>query len=258
MNLEKLITKIEHIAPPEAAEEWDNCGIQIAFGDRRIDRVLVCLEITEEVLKEAIREEVDLIVTHHPLIFSSIKSIDYEQPDGRYIIELIKNRIAVYSAHTSFDNAPFGNNYYLSKMLNLKGIEEKNSGITGYLSETLKFEDVVEYVDEMLGLPPHNTKGAGRKDLKVHKVGICCGSGSFFFNEAIEDGAELLITGDVKYHLAQDAIARDKAIIDAGHYGTEKFFTENFVSQLQELCDEESADIKIVKSKTYINPFTIF
>ena len=116
MRKEELIKAIESFAPPELAEDWDNTGVQIDMGYPEVKRVLTALEITDEVIDEAMNAEADWIVTHHPLIFTSTSCIDYAGNTGRYIERLIRAGISVYSSHTAFDKAEGGNNDYLGKL----------------------------------------------------------------------------------------------------------------------------------------------
>lgn len=256
MRLEDIVNSISQIAPLEVAAEWDSNGLQIAFKDKDIKRIMTCLEITEEVMKEAIINRVDLIVSHHPLIFGGIHEIDSDHFQGRKIIKLIQNEISVYAAHTSFDFAPMGNNDYLAQLLGLTNVEAYESGLIGYI-DSMKLDELVDLVGESLSIPPNQLRVAGQADQPVRSVAICSGAGGDFFSFAMEKGADVLLTGDVKYHQAQDAISMGKAIIDAGHYGTEKFFGENMASQLAEALGSVEEDIEIIKSNSYINPFRI-
>ena len=114
MKTKDFINKMDKICPTELAEEWDNCGIQIEAGES-VSKVLVALEVTNKVLDEAKELGVDMIVTHHPLFFGSFNTITGEILPGRYAIDLIKNGISVYSAHTNFDIMNGGNNDFIAK-----------------------------------------------------------------------------------------------------------------------------------------------
>lgn len=126
-----IITALNEIAPENIAEPWDNCGMQIDLGKQSFEKILVCLEITRDVIKEAKEKGVDLIVTHHPLYFKETKNIIKGTFPGDYTIDLIKSGISVYSAHTSFDKAKGGNNTELCEMLGLTDIEKMYEGVGG-------------------------------------------------------------------------------------------------------------------------------
>ena len=123
MKYREFIEIMEEIAPTGAYKDIDNSGPQIYCGIEEVNRVLVCLEINEDVLDEAVSKGADLILTHHPLIFTPESYIDYDDFPGRYIHEAIRNKISVYSAHLSFDFAPKGNNTYLSVLLGLQDVD---------------------------------------------------------------------------------------------------------------------------------------
>lgn len=123
VEINEILKIIDTIAPEHLMEGWDNSGIQINSGKPTVNRVMVCLEINQDVVDEAIDLHADLIISHHPLIFKNMKRVDYGNDVGRLMIRLIKNDISVYSSHTSFDSAIGGNNDYLAKLLGLKNIE---------------------------------------------------------------------------------------------------------------------------------------
>ena len=113
MNIKDVKAVLNHIAPLSLQEEWDNSGMQIDTGREEINKILVSLEITSEVIEEAIAAKAQMIVTHHPLIFHPVKRIQVDDVVGNYILRLIRAEIPVYSAHTCFDSAPGGNNEYI-------------------------------------------------------------------------------------------------------------------------------------------------
>ena len=148
IKISDVINEIEKIASLSLQEDWDNSGRQISLGDRDVRKVLLCLEVTSNVVEEAVVEGANLIVSHHPLIFSPLKSVDSENFMGDKIISLIKNNIDVYSAHTNFDEADGGNNDYTSQLLGLQNIEKiyyNNSwqfGRTGILQDTMSLSEL--------------------------------------------------------------------------------------------------------------------
>ena len=120
---EELVRCIETIAPKELMESWDNTGIQLDVGHREINRILVCLDICSETIEEAIEEDCEYIISHHPLMFSPIQRVSKEDAVGRYLIKLIRNNISVYSSHTSFDSTAGGNNDFLAEKLGLREVD---------------------------------------------------------------------------------------------------------------------------------------
>ena len=152
MKYRELINLLEVIAPVEPYRDIDNSGEQIYTGKEDINRVLVCLEINRDIIKEALEKGADMIITHHPLIFTPEYRISSDEFPGRYAVDAIKNDISVYSSHLSFDFAPEGNNDYIAKLLNLF-VNEKGSmerGYYGMLPEPMDLEGACRHVEECL------------------------------------------------------------------------------------------------------------
>ena len=253
MSMEQITALLDEIAPLQLQEEWDNSGVQIDVGRPYIQKVLVCLEITKDVVAEAIDMDVDLIVTHHPLMFRGVKKIDRSTPLGEYLLELIFTGISVYSSHTSFDSALGGNNDDLASRLGLRDVEELGGvlGRTGYLPRPMALKELAFLLDEALD-HPGGIKVAGDPETMVEKVGLCTGAAGEFYRAALEQGCQVYISGDVKHHDAQDAKEFGMCLIDAGHFGTEQIFVENMASQLREKC---GGQLTIIESKTNVNHY---
>ena len=265
MKMSELIAEIEVIAPRELEEEWDNCGMQINMGSKEVNRILVALEITKGVISEAMEKNIDFIITHHPLIFSKIDVVDNNNITGNYIIELIKRGISVYSAHTTFDDAFGGNNEYLADIIGLSRVRKiKNKrpstkgaakeyviGKMGNFAEPITMEATCRLVESALGVKGE-LKTVGDPNKIIRTVGLCTGSGSETMPAAIKNGCDLFITGDVRHHEAQLAKETGICLIDAGHYGTEKIFAENFADKLRK---NVGSKIQILESEVNSNPF---
>ncbi len=257
MKFDEVKKIIEKIAPLEYGEDWDNTGIQIRNENDEIKRILVTMEINENVLEEAKEKKVDMILTHHPFVFSKINKIDYATVQGRYLIEAIKGGFSIYSAHLTFDNAPGGNNYYLGELLGLENIEEPRNnpnnipGIMGKLKKGKTLKEVCNMISEKWQIPKEILKIAGNLEMEVSKIAICAGAGGDLLSVAVKEGCQVLITGDTKLHQAQKAIAEGVALIDAGHYETEKQFVENMSARLRKKID----GVDVLESQAKINPY---
>lgn len=259
MKYKDLISLIEEIAPTEEYKDIDNSGVQIYTGKEEINKVLVCLEINEDVIEEAVRKNADMILTHHPLIFNPAYVIDYDDFPGRYIQYAIANDICVYSAHLSFDFAPKGNNYYMMQLLNLfiRDACSKDEGYYGQLPEPMNFAEVCEYIEDCLDLPKNYIRCVdGGKD-QIVKIGLCTGAGGDFLYDAVKEGCDLFITGDLKLHEAQYAKASGMSVIDAGHYGTEKIFVENMAHQIYAKAAEKVLKIDVIMAEANTNPYIL-
>ena len=120
---QSIIEIMEKIAPPYLAQSWDNVGLLVGDSYRDVQNIMVTLDVTMEVVDEAINKNVDLIISHHPLIFKPIKSINKSNPLGKTLHRLIKHEIAVYCSHTNLDSAPNGTNQVLAQIIGLKDIK---------------------------------------------------------------------------------------------------------------------------------------
>lgn len=253
MKTKELWNLIENVCPSELAEEWDNSGPQISFDDDEVAKVLVALEVTYDVIKEAISLGANCIVTHHPQFFDGNAWINPEYTVGAYTLELVKNRISVFSAHTSFDNMLGGNNDFFGELIGAKNVvvPSVEEGIfrIGDIPET-KVSELISYVCERLSIDKGFVHLIGDRDALVSKIGWCTGAGFDFAYQAYREGAECFITGDVKYHDARDAHERGMNIIDIGHFGSEKIFAQNMAKKLR-----IATDIDIIESSMDVDPF---
>ena len=220
---------------PEYQENYDNAGFLIGDSSAPYRGALVALDLTPEVVDEAIEKRVNLIVTHHPFIFTGLKRITDRSETGRITMTLIQNGISVYAAHTNLDNLPWGVNGKLSEKLGMEkcsvlsvqcsvGDEEVGAGMVGELPRALESDKFLLKVKELTGQPSIRTSTHDPKK-KVKRVAICGGAGSFLIPDAIAAGADIFLTADLKYHDFQRAEGRI-IIADAGHYETEQFAKE--------------------------------
>lgn len=268
ISISTLKKALQKIAPLEMQAPWDNSGMQIELGRSAVKRILVCLEITRDVVTEALDKEADFIVTHHPLLFHGIKRIDRSSAAGSSLIDLITAGISVYSAHTCFDSAPGGNNSDLAERLQLcriSGLYEKDyidegekfgdsfpMGAQGYLHAPMKLSDFARRLDLVLD-HPGGIKIAGDADCMIQKVGLCTGAGGEFLPLAEELGCDVYISGDLKHHEVQEVKERGLCVIDAGHYGTEFLFVENMAKQLRaQLLGKK---VEVLESQVSVNPY---
>lgn len=236
IKLSEIINILESSMPFSIKEEWDNVGLMLGDTSAKIENVLVALDCTKEVINEAIEKKADLIITHHPFIFGSLKNIDYNTSMGRKIKALIKNDINVVSCHTNFDKMANGTSGTVAKLLDLSGIEnltdeEFSLGKTG-LTEPVTLKEFVCLVKEKLNV--NAIKYVGDDSKLIKKVAVVSGSGSEFIFDAIAAGADVFITSEIKHHIAIEGIENDIALIDAGHFETENSALETFVDLLKD------------------------
>lgn len=249
MKLKEVISKYEKIVPLYLQEEWDNSGLQIGDLEKEISKILISLDTDDDVLKYAKNEKYDLIINHHPLIFSSIKKIVSGNIIDERIAYSIKNDIAIYANHTNFDNYNYGTSFMLGKLLEIENmkvlspIDDKliyGTGVYGFIDET-SIEDFNLKLKEKLSLD--NTIFYGNIDDKIKKIAVVGGSGASFIDNCLENDIDLFITGDVKYHDADYAIDNGLNILDIGHYESEK----NVMERMKEILGifTKNTDIEI-------------
>ena len=258
MDRKQFKSVMDALCPPELAEPWDNCGYQVGVGSGEIGTVLVALEVTDEVIDEAVRYGADLILTHHPLLFYDIKSVDDNNIIESLVVRLIKNDLSVFSCHTSFDRADGGNNDYLGKLLGFEGVrpfDEEGFLRKGILPATVKFADFAERAADVIGVDKRFFAMVGDPETEIRTGAWCTGSGAGFMQAAADEGCDLYITGDLKYHDAQNAKAMGLCVLDAGHFGTEKIFTANMAGLLSKELDKKGIECDIIQSEIDINPY---
>jgi len=235
--LEDILKILEELAPSRLSESWDNPGLQVGRRDTPVERILVSLDLTREAVQEAARRAAQLLLTHHPLIFKPVSSIEPTRYPGDVLCEAIQNDIAIASIHTNLDAARGGLNDVLSEMLGLREVhvleEGKASrepgeglGRLGLLSQPVSLSELARSVKQAFQVPAIGVVGAS--DLRVRCAAVVGGSGCSLIPDASRKGADVLITGDVGHHDALRALQWDVALIDAGHFHTEKAAMSTF------------------------------
>jgi len=347
-----IIDIMEKHFPLYLAEDWDNSGLQVGSLHQEVKRCAIALELDAKVIDSAIEKEVDLLITHHPLIFKPLKNINLNTSQGNLIQKLIQNKICLYVAHTNLDAAEYGLNQVLAEVLELKDIKPlyqskqeelyklavfvpvnhvskvrtaltdagagcignysdctfRSQGIgtfrpgentnpfignageleevdeckletilykrdlnkiieamekahpyeevaydvypvanqgksyslgrIGYLDSVMRLRDYAVRVKEQLGLD--SIRIAGDQNIQIKKVAVISGAGASLLDKALAAKADVLVTGDVKYHEAREAVARGISIIDAGHQGTEEIvvpFLRDFLEKQGKLMN---------------------
>lgn len=255
--IDDFVRIIEKAAPQSLALDWDNMGLLVRCDDK-IRRVLIALDVTHAVIDEAIENNCDMILAHHPVIFEPIKSISCKDTQGSFLMRLIKEGISLYAAHTSYDIAKGGINDILCQKLGLTGIEtvkidEIDFLRTGYLTQACDKEKLVNHVKKAFGI----------KCLKISqincgiidKVAVVGGSGGDFIISAKKAGAKVLITGEAKHHHYIEAEAQGVLLIEAGHFNTERYFTQEIFLSLQSCLNDVQLPLDLRKAKFEKAPY---
>ena len=225
MIIRKIVEELETLAPLALQEDYDNSGLQVGSPGQEVTGVLICLDVTEEVVAEAVRKGCGLIVSHHPLIFRPLKSITDATYQQRCVLEAVRHGIAIYSAHTSLDNAEDGVNHRIASLIGLRDLEwleEKGAGGSGVVGDLPAPEDAAAFLARL-----KSTFGikclmhTALPGAPVRRVALCGGAGSFLMDAARAKGADCFITGEISYHHFFDADGL--LLVAMGHYQSEQF-----------------------------------
>ncbi len=237
MKVKKLIKQIESVAPLSLQEHWDNSGLQIGNNEQDVHSVLLCTDITEPILQEAIAKHCQLIISHHPLLFHGLKTIQGNTPQERCAILAIQNNISLYSSHTAMDVYVHGVSGHIAEKLGITQYTilsptqpEHGLGVIGNLPQPTDFHDLLQQIGTTFHVP--SLRYTQPQQPKVQRIAICGGAGSEFLEAAIEQQADVYLSADFKYHEFCSANARI-AVIDMGHFESEQFTKEIFAELLK-------------------------
>ncbi|MDI6796019.1 MAG: Nif3-like dinuclear metal center hexameric protein [Desulfatibacillaceae bacterium] len=229
-----ILAVMERIAPKANAEPWDSVGLAVGHPDWPVKKIWVALDPLEEVLEEAARQGANLLITHHPLFFTPVQSLNLASTLGRIVEMAITKKIAIFCAHTNLDKARQGVNTALAEALGLgqcqilapdaacEASEEakiSGMGLVGELPGQTTLADFAQKVKTALAADC--VRMVGDKDAPVRRVAVCGGSGSSLLPKFFESGAHVFVTGDIRYHDALLVLEKGRSILDAGHFSTE-------------------------------------
>ena len=259
MLCREIIQVIEATYPPDAALDFDNVGLLAGRAEKEINRIYLALDATEHVIESAERAGADMLITHHPLIFTPLKHITDEDFIGRRIVRLIQSDIPYYAMHTNYD--VLGMADLAGNILDIRdarvldvttadGEKEQGIGRIGNLEKPMTLSECCVHVKHKLKLG--SLKVFGDMDRTVYRIAVSPGSGKTAIPAAIEKGADVLVTGDIGHHEGLDAVAQGLAVIDAGHYGTEYIFMDD----MKRFLSDKLPGIE-VETAPVIHPFQV-
>lgn len=247
MRCGDIIKILEKKAPTEYAMEWDHVGLLVGRSDREVHKLMLVVDVTESVIEKAITGQIDMIVSHHPMIFGKVDRINDSTVLGRKILKLIEHGICCYAMHTNFDTIG-GMAKTAAQMLGIQNTEVleetkdgEGIGEIGYLPNAISIAELIERIKQKFDLK--NVILYGDTQRKVDKIAISPGSGKSVIPEAVKKGAECLVTGDIGHHEGLDAQEMGLAIIDASHYGLEHIFMQIMYEYLKDYCMEVEIEI---------------
>ncbi len=259
MTANDIISAIEAYAPPYLQESYDNTGLQVGDPEGPVGGVLVCMDVTEAILDEALERGCNMVVSHHPLLFHGVKCVAGRNRPERVLAKACAMGITVYSTHTAMDSAPGGVSWRMARMMGLEDVHTlvpqpahpgAGLGVVGNLpdGEALTPEEFARRVKAVFGTPTlrlsHWPEG-----LRISRVALCGGSAAEFLPEAIAAGAQAYVTADAKLNQFLDHVHRI-LLVDAGHFETE-VCTKEIIC---EILSEKFPNFAVCKSEKETNP----
>ena len=243
MKIKEVLSALERFAPLPLQESWDNAGLQVGLTETEVSGALLCLDVNEKIVDEAIRKGCNLIVSHHPLLFRGLKTISDLTDVQRTVMKAVREGICVISMHTNMDNAKGGVNYKMAEELGLRDVRflapktvdgvESGSGVIGELAEAQASDDFVLAVKKAFGVECAMCNELLRRP--VRKVALCGGAGEFLLDDALNAGADAFITGEMHYH-QYFGYEQQIQICVIGHYQSEHFTAELFRDIIERGC----------------------
>lgn len=255
MKCADIIKLLEEQFPVKYAVPGDKTGFQVGNREKEVHHIFVAVDATDETIDEAIRLGVDMLLTHHPMIYSPLATVTSDTFNGRRVIKMIENDLCYMSTHTNYDSCRMADlAVECLAMVDCQVLEEVADGMgigkVGKLPKEMTLRECALYVKEKFQIP--SVKFFGDGEQKVQRAAICPGSGRSVLGFCHKAGAEVFITGDVDHHTGIDQLDDDLPIIDAGHYGVEHIYIEDMCRFLEEKCPE----VKVSKAKIK-HPFEV-
>ena len=265
-RIKDILDSLNSDAPFSLAEPWDNVGLLVGNPDQEVTSILIGLDPTNALIDEALTSGANAVVTHHPVIFHPLTSINTADPGGRLLEKALTNRIAIIGCHTNLDSAADGVSDILAAKLGLKELspllpsEARNFpgtglGRIGSFSTPVSAMVFIKKVQEVLNLPSFQM--AGQIPEKITTVAVCGGSGSDLATEAFARGADIYLSAEIKHNTAIWAIENDFCVIDGTHYATEKPSVGLLAEKLRRANSSQNWNIAIRQSETENHPFVL-
>lgn len=256
-----VLDLLEKIAPSKLAESWDNPGLQTGSCSQDISKIFMALDPTMKALLSASERHAQLLLTHHPLIFTPLSQIDINAYPGNVVVEAARFGVSVVAAHTNLDVAAGGINDIMAELLDLRhvdvlddsgGFEGVGLGRIGDLPEPANLQAVINDVKRIFGVD--SPRVVARGDVRISRIAVVGGSGGGLVSLAAKKGADLLITGDAGHHHAMEAGMLGIALLDAGHFHTEKTAFRHFAERLREMVSDLDWKVEIETDEDEVDP----
>lgn len=240
MTLSNLLASFEKLWPKESAEDWDRPGLMVGNPSQEINKVLLAVDVTSEVIDQAIQSGCQLLLTHHPMLLRGVHELGELTLKGNLVAKAIKSGLAIFSAHTNADIAQGGVSQSLAQALELRNLAPLDAvsghGIVGDVDE-IKLIDYARKISRAIPATAQGIRVAGDSEKLISRVGLVAGAGDSFLGMASLAGIDLFITSDLRHHPAQDFIEQSKltdgpALIDIAHWAAEWVWLDQAAAQL--------------------------
>ncbi|BCL62800.1 GTP cyclohydrolase 1 type 2 [Desulfomarina profundi] len=266
MRVKDIVNSLNHDAPFELAEQWDNVGLLVGDPEREVSSVLVALDPTNILLDEALTVGADTVVTHHPVIFKPLTHINTADPAGRLLEKALAGKISIICCHTNLDSARDGVSDILARRIGLSGLTPllptggdgavgTGLGRIGQYKNPLSARQFIQTVLNTLNL--QSIQMAGNLPGVIRTVALCGGSGSDLANRAWSLGADVYLSAEIKHSTAIWARENNFCIIDGTHFATEQPAVALLVEKLESSCRRQNRNISILQSETEHHPFVL-
>ena len=260
------------IAPTRLAEAWDNVGLQVGQKDWPVKKIWIALDPSPDVVSAACQKDIDLLITHHPLIFNPLRSVDFGSAPGKSIQMAACKQMAIFAAHTNLDSAAGGLNDALARIIgisNLSALDKTGDeddinpiqppgetwglGRIGDLAESQDLRSFALDIKKKLGLT--SVKVTGDFLLTIDRAAVCTGSGSSLMKAFLASDAQAFISGDLRYHDAKDAQTAGKGLIDIGHFASEHLIVDVLTQRLTKLLKDKDVGVTVKACTLEKDPF---
>ena len=250
LTVQQVYDLINERAPFETQLPFDNSGLLVGHPDNEVTGVHFALDVTNAVIDEAVEIGANLIVTHHPMMFSPIKRLVETNHEARLLCRLIREGISLISAHTNLDQAPGGCNDVLAERIGLTGIQGEGFVRVGSLPRPMTATELAARIGTALG---DVVRVMGDPSAVITKVGMCSGSGADEWPAAAALGAQAFLTGEVKHHIALEAASDGVVMLEAGHHATEEpgIFALAKALQMSVLGVKYNVRVSLSRAKAY-------
>jgi len=265
IKLKDILAYVGQFAPWELAEPWDNVGLMVGNPDQEATGVLIALDPTRQVIEEAILKKANIILTHHPLIFHPLKSINTATPIGQFLKKALAHDIAVVSCHTNLDIISDGVSDALARVLYLHNTRpltltgnrpDQGFGKVGNLPKPMQGKAFIHFVAQRLQLEAMMI--AGPLPATVSTIAVCGGSGSDLAEAALQGGADVYITAELKHSVARWAEDNGLCVIDAGHFATENIIIPFLLARMTAFFAENHNPAPVMASQRQNSPLRFY